>query len=143
MPKIECIIGKIVGGFIRTEYLLSQIASHLDISKSKTHFFANYQTAKKINALIKKISNSEINNKELYTTLLEGFNKVREERNTVVHGLFLVNVSNENEYKVHSYLENKNSIIDKSRIYTFNDLLEIERKIIQIHNDLFNLHFNK
>jgi hypothetical protein len=142
MAKIECIIGKIVGGFVRTEYLLSQIVSELGLTKYRTHFFADYQTSQKLKRVIEKFRTSEIKNKEKFVNLIRSFDNLREQRNIIVHGLVLVNTSNEHEYKFHSYLETKEGIKDKSKIYSLNNLLEIEKEIIQIHNDLVELHFN-
>lgn len=92
--------------------------------------------------LIENLKTSEIKNKEKYVELISAFDNLREQRNIIVHGLVLVNSSNEHEYKFHSYLKTKEGIKDKSKIYSFKNLLEIEKEIIQIHNDLVVLHFN-
>lgn len=141
MLKIDCIIGEVVSGFVRTEYLLSQIATELGHNEYRTDFFADGRTSIKINQLIKFISLSDIVKKPNYIALLEEFDSLREERNMIVHSLVLTNVSDKNEFMFHNYLKTKDGMLNKSKHYNMSDLDEIKERIMEVHNGLVTLHF--
>lgn len=143
MVKIYCLIGKIVSGFVRTEYLLSQIVSDIGLRKLRTDFFSDGRTSVKLLELIQELSKSDIPKKEDYILLIRRFDEIREDRNMIVHSLVLTNVVDESEFMFHNYLKTKGTVLNKSKRYTKSDLKKIHIEIIEIHNKLVTLHFEE
>ena len=141
MSNVECPIGKVISGFVSTEFLISQIAYELEVTNSRMDFFAEMSAANKIKNLLLDFSKLEIRNKQLYINLIKEFDALRIERNTIAHGLILTNVGDNDEYKFHNYLKKGQVVIDRSKHYNSSDLVTIEKKIIDIHNRLFSIHF--
>lgn len=142
MQNLDCIIGKVISGFISTEFLISQIAHEIGIRDSRMDFFAEMSAAKKIEELLKDFSKLDIENKYLYIDLIKEFDVLRIERNMIAHSLILTRVGNDDEYKFHNYNIKKGKyIIDNSKHYNNSDLIAIEKRIIDVHNRLFDVHF--
>ncbi len=143
MAKLNCLIGDIIGGFVRTEFMLSQILSELDLRNHRIDFFANSQTGKKIKDILKELENSDISNRSDFIYLIDKLDKLREKRNIVVHSLVLTNSKDNDEYLFHNYNKKGDKILDKTTKFSTSDLEEIHTDIRDIHNKLYKLHYEK
>ncbi len=135
----NCLIGEIISGFVRTEFLLSDILGELLGDYEKFDFFAESRTAQKLNDAKNAFAKSGHAQKELFIELLERFDQLREKRNTVVHSLAL---SNQNEdYIFHSYRNSKEGVTRTTQRYNTAQLRGIVNEIVAIHNGFYKLHF--
>lgn len=141
MSKLNCLIGNIVSGFVRTEFILSQILSELGFRNDRIDFFADSQTEKKLRTIRVELENSCIANKYEFMRLIDELDELRKERNIVVHSLVLTDMEDQNSHMFHSYQKIKGGILNKTTLYGTSDLENLQKKICEIHNALYNLHF--
>jgi len=140
--SFDLIKGKIISGYVRTEFLLSDISYRLGIVKeSKLHFFANPRTNKKIKNLKDEFYNSDIKNKDLYIKILNRFDKIRIERNNLTHSIFLSDINDRKNIISFNYRTGKEGLINEIGQYRFSDFEDLNKKIISLHNDLYLLYF--
>lgn len=143
MSNINCLIGDIVNGFIRTEFLLSKIFSNIGLTKGELDFFADGQTERKLTRIRKKLIESETPKKESYVSLIDGYNKLRNHRNNVVHSLVLTNMDDKDDFMFHNYQLVGGVIMNKTTRYKTSDLEKIKTDLKDIHNKFYILHFDK
>ena len=142
MSQLNCLIGDIVSGFVRTEFILSQILSELGLRDTRIEFFAESPMKKKLMKIRKDFENSHIEIKYKYIELIDKLSEVNEKRNIVVHGLVLKNAQDHDDYIFHNYQKFNGETSDKTTLFKTSDLENIHREIIDIHNALYKLHFD-
>ncbi|MDF2455106.1 MAG: hypothetical protein K0R51_1099 [Cytophagaceae bacterium] len=143
MSSINCLIGDIVSGFVRTEFLLSQIFSEMGLTKGKLDFFADGRTERKLDKIRLKLVESNLMNKEDYISLVDTYNELRKHRNSVVHSLVLTNASDQNDFLFHNYQLVNGEILNKTLQYKMSDLENIKVDLRNLHNKFYVLHFDK
>lgn len=143
MSKLNCLIGDIISGFVRTEFILSQILSELGFRENRIDFFADSRTEKKLQSIRKEFEQSDLSNKNEFIGLIDELNELREKRNIVVHSLVLTNVSNPDNHMFHNYQKIKMGILNKTTEFNTSDLENIRVGIRDIHNSLYNLQWGK
>lgn len=112
MSNLNCLIGDIVYGFVRIEFVLSQILSELGFRDNQIDFFAESQTKRKLEAIRSQFLCSEIDNKDEFVKLIDELNDIRNLRNIVVHSLPLTNIQNANNHMFHNYQKTRDKIIN-------------------------------
>ena len=127
--KINCIIGEIVSGFVRTEFILSQILSELGFREDQIDFFADSRTEKKIQSIKKEFEQSDLSNKHEFIGLIDDLDELRKKRNIVVHSLVLTNVSDQDNHIFHNYMKIKTGILNKTTEFNTSDLENIHVEI--------------
>ncbi len=141
MEKISNLIGETVIRFVSIEFALSNIFFELGFSKEKLKLFANSQTSRKLNSFISKLNKSELKNKQEYISIIEKFNKLREERNIIVHSLVLRNADNEENFMFNNYTSFGGEIKNTSKQYNLKDIEKLILQLHEIEKDLYQLHF--
>src|SRR5690606_38692158 len=104
-------------------------------------FFADSQTEKKLRTIRVELENSCIANKYEFMRLIDELDELRKERNIVVHSLVLTDMEDQNSHMFHSYQKIKGEILNKTTLYGTSDLEVLQKKICEIHNAFYNLHF--
>jgi hypothetical protein len=131
MDELFRIIGQITYSFTRIEFLLSNIATDLNIVPTTTKFFAEAadQKIQKIMAKAITIKNEEIRNE--LVDCLNRIDKLRINRNDIIHSLIMKNVGNGDEYNLFNYNRKGDRKIKK---YTTLDFKKVNDEFVQIHN---------
>jgi len=143
MPKLNCLIGDIISGFVRTEFILSQILSELGFREDRIDFFADSRTEKKLQSIRKEFEQSEMLNKHEFIGLIDELDELRKKRNIVVHSLVLTNVNIPDNHMFHNYQKIKTGILNKTTEFNTADLENIHVGIREIHNSLYHLQWGK
>tara|TARA_Y100000588_G_C13700525_1_gene688441 strand:- start:153 stop:590 length:438 start_codon:yes stop_codon:yes gene_type:complete len=143
MSELNCLIGDIVSGFVRTEFILSQILSELGFREDRIDFFADSRTEKKLKSIRIELERSELPKRHEYIGLINELDELRKKRNIVVHSLVLTNAGNSNHYMFHNYQKVKGGILNKTTQFNTSDLKNIRIKIQEIHNSLSTLHWGE
>ena len=141
MSSLNCLIGEIVSGFVRTDFLISQIVYELQLTGSRTAFFADIRTRQKFNDIKSKISKSVHPKKSEFIELLDQLDAIREKRNVIVHSLVLSEVGNDGNFSFHNYQQVRQGVVNKTEFYTLDDLEGIRDQVVSIHNAFYILHF--
>jgi len=143
MSKLNCLIGDIISGFVRTEFILSQILSELGFREDRIDFFADSRTEKKLQSIRKEFEQSKLPKKHEFIGLIDELDELRKKRNIVVHSLVLTNVNNPDNHMFHNYQKIKTGILNKTTEFNTSDLENIHVGIREIHNSLCNLQWGK
>lgn len=142
MPKLNCLIGDIIMGFVRVEFILSQILFDIGLKDNKLDFFADGQTEKKLKSIHEELTKTQLPNKKEFIQLIEELDELRMKRNVIVHSLVLTNMKDDNNHMFHNYLKIKGSIINKTTEFNTSDLEDIHSEIIRINNSIYELHYH-
>lgn len=140
MPKLNCLIGDIVSGFVRTEFILSQIFSELGLRDNRIDFFADSRTEKKLQSIRLELEKSKLSKKYEFISLIDELDELRKKRNIVVHSLVLTDVQDPDNHMFHNYQKIKGGILSKTTQFNSSDLESIHFKIIEIHNAFLTLY---
>ena len=143
MSKLNYLIGDIVNGFVRTEFILSQILSELGFREDRIDFFADGRTEKKLQSIRKEFEESELPKKHQFIRLIDELDELRKKRNIVVHGLVLTNIEDRDNHMFHNYQKIKGIILNKTTQFKTSDLENIHVEIREIHNALYTLHWGE
>ncbi len=143
MSKLNCLIGDIISGFVRTEFILSQILSELGFRNNRIDFFADSRTEKKLKDIRSEFEESDLLNKHEFIALIDELDELREQRNIVVHSLVLTEIGNHDNHIFHNYQRLKTGILNKTRQYKTSDLIHLQKELIRVHNGFHELHFSK
>ncbi|QSE97212.1 hypothetical protein [Fulvivirga lutea] len=143
MSKLNCLIGDIISGFVRTEFILSQILSELGFRENRIDFFADSRTEKKLQSIRKEFEESELPKKHQFIGLIDELDELRKKRNIVVHSLVLTNVEDRDNHMFHNYQKIKGGILNKTTQFNTSDLENIHVEIREIHNALHTLHWGE
>ena len=143
MPELNCLIGNIVSGFVRTEFILSQILSELGFRDNRIDFFADSRTEKKLQSIRMEFEKSELPKKHEFIGLIDELDELRKKRNIVVHSLVLTNVEDSDNHMFHNYQKIKGGILNKTTQFNTSDLKNIHIEIREIHNSLYTLHWGE
>lgn len=143
MSKLNCLIGEIICGFVRTEFILSQILSELGFREDRIDFFADSRTEKKLQSIRREFEQSNLPNKHEFIGLIDELDELRKKRNIVVHSLVLTSVSDPDNHMFHNYQKIKTGDLNKTTEFNTSDLEIIHVEIRDIHNSLYNLQWGK
>lgn len=143
MKKLNCLIGDIISGFVRTEFTLSQILTELGFRNDRIDFFADSRTEKKLKDIREEFDKSNLYNKHEFIALIDELDELREQRNIVVHSLVLTEIGNHDNHMFHNYQKFKTGILNKSRQFRISDLVQLKEDLVRVHNCFYELHFGK
>ncbi len=141
ISKINCLIGDIVSGFVRTEFLLSQILYEIGFRETRINFFANGRIEEKLSKIRLEFEESNIEERLKYISLIDQLDKLRKKRNIVVHSLVLTNVHDNHNHIFHNYRLIKGNIENNTIQFNTSDLENIHAEICDLHNAFYILHF--
>lgn len=80
VSKLNCLIGDIISGFVRTEFILSQILSELGFRDNRIDFFADSRTEKKLLSIQKEFEISDIANRHEFIRLIDELDELRKKK---------------------------------------------------------------
>lgn len=141
MADLDCIIGSITRGFVRTEHLISVIGHHFEFYADRYGFFAQINTAIKLKTIKESFEKSAVANKEDYAALIERFDELRLKRNKMVHGIIHTDMHDSEHHIVHHYSTKKGEVRLKVGEFRTSELTAVKTGIIEVHNALHELFF--
>jgi hypothetical protein len=135
------LIGQIVYSFGRIDFLISNIAAELGLSKSYTDFFAKSNFAKKIESLKEKTNQASIASelKSQLSSCLDLLEQFRIIRNNLTHSIILNNEENSDELLLHNFTKNGNEVKWTIVQYSSDDLRKFNKEFIHLHNQIYTI----
>ena len=128
-------LGKISYSFSRIDFLISNIAVEVDLTKSPYEFYAEMNFAekiKKLNTGIEKIKCLQLRNSFLeWTKILDD---IRRKRNSVVHSIILRNSQDKNDFRLFNYKKTSNGLSKDVLEFNTTDFIRLENDLVQINN---------
>lgn len=134
--KLHCLIGKIVVGFVRTEFILSEILFDFGFETDGINFFSEVRTGYKLMKVKDVISDSNVSFREDFVKLIEKFRELNEIRNIVVHGLALESTGKSGDYRFYKFTKNANGVKRVIGSYSFAELEKTQSDLVELHNSL-------
>ncbi len=134
------VLGRITYSFSNIDFLMSNIATNLQITNNPYQFFAISNFKKKIETLRRRsevIQSRKI--KSEFINWLQNLDELREKRNTVVHSIILTNAANKNEFKLYNYRKSDTEIISEINDFTSQDFYKLDKDLVELYNEGMNL----
>jgi hypothetical protein len=132
------LIGQITYSFSRIDFLISNIAVDLKLVSDYSEFYVKTNFQKKVTNLKEKAGEVILDNivlKEFYNCL-EKLDKLREERNAIIHSIIL---ENGEEYMFYNFKPNRENVRRDIRYYQSSEIKALNDDFIALHNRIYTL----
>lgn len=139
--ELDTLVGKIVYGFVRTEFILSQMLFEMGMREEGVSFFAEQPISEKLKKLKLEVQESmQTSKNEEFISLIDKFLELNDKRNVVVHSLVLQSTNENKLYRFFKYRKVKGRHVERViQDYTLKDLEGINDEITKLHNDFYVL----
>jgi hypothetical protein len=132
------LIGQITYSFGRIDFLISNIAVDLNLVEEYPEFYVKTNFQKKIKDLKDKaieVIPDALVLKELYVCL-EKLDKLREERNSIIHSIIL---ENGEEYMFYNFKPKGKSVRHDVKHYQSSEIKTLNDDFITLHNRIYTV----
>lgn len=137
-------IGQLSYTAARIDFLISNLAADLGLVRNYTLFYARTNFSWKIKDLKAHAGNSKISNqtKEDLIRCLDLLDDFRKIRNDFAHSIILENTEDTNELQLSNFIKDGNKVIYKVNSYKANELSQINRDFVMLHNKVYKIWMN-